>query len=83
MFKAHQDYYKYFNLFSLGWSFEEVLPFFKISEDNRDYSFAKDSIHHAVGGPQPVSQPKFITPLGKAFLVKNYLVSIVMKLKNI
>jgi choline dehydrogenase-like flavoprotein len=57
-------------LFSLGWSFEEVLPFFKISEDNRDYSFAKDSIHHAVGGPQPVSQPKFITPLGKAFLVK-------------
>jgi hypothetical protein len=42
----------------------------KVSEDNRDYSFAKDSIHHAVGGPQPVSQPKFITPLGTAFLVK-------------
>jgi len=26
-----------------GWSFEEVLPFFKISEDNRDYHIAKNT----------------------------------------
>jgi hypothetical protein len=29
--------------FYTGWSFEEVLPFFKISEDNQDYGFAKDT----------------------------------------
>lgn len=26
-----------------GWSYEEVLPFFKISEDNQDYHIAKDT----------------------------------------
>jgi hypothetical protein len=54
---------------SLGWSFEEVLPFFKISEDNQDYGFAKDTRHHAVGGLLPVSLPKFMTKLAEAFLV--------------
>ena len=58
-----------------GWSFDEVLPFFKASEDNRDYSTAKDTLFHSVGGPQPVSRPKFITPLGTAFLVKEYSLS--------
>ena len=46
-----------------------MLHFFKISEDNRDYSFAKDSEHHNVGGPQPVQLPKFMTPVSAAFLV--------------
>jgi hypothetical protein len=55
-----------------GWSYEEVLPFFKISEDNRDYIYAKDNKHHAVGGPQPVQVPKFQTPIGPAFLVRNF-----------
>jgi hypothetical protein len=57
---------------SSGWSYEEVLPFFKISEDNRDYIYAKDNKHHAVGGPQPVQVPKFQTPIGPAFLVRNF-----------
>jgi len=55
--------------FYTGWSFEEVLPFFKISEDNQDYGFAKDTRHHAVGGLLPVSLPKFMTKLAEAFLV--------------
>ena len=29
--------------FFTGWSYEDVLPFFKISEDNRDYQFAKNA----------------------------------------
>ena len=27
----------------LGWSYEEVLPFFKISEDNRDPKIARNT----------------------------------------
>jgi choline dehydrogenase-like flavoprotein len=68
-----------------GWSYDEVLHFFKISEDNRDLAFASDGFHHSVGGPQPVSRPKFITPLGTAFLVRkrfdicsNFLFSFLM-----
>jgi choline dehydrogenase-like flavoprotein len=53
-----------------GWSYDEVLPFFKIAEDNRDFAYALRSEYHSVGGPQPVSVPKFITPIGNAFLVK-------------
>ena len=29
--------------FLTGWSYEDVLPFFKISEDNRDYQIAKNT----------------------------------------
>ena len=59
------------NVSTIGWSYAEVLPFFKISEDNRDHYFAKDTEHHAVGGPQPVQVPRFYTPVGPAFLVRN------------
>lgn len=58
--------------FYIGWSYEEVLPFFKQSEDNRDYNIAKDTYHHSVGGPLPVQKPKFMTPVTDAFLVSNY-----------
>jgi len=54
---------------NIGWSFDEVLPFFKLSEDNRDYSVASDTYHHSVGGLLPVQKPKFITPVTSAFLV--------------
>ena len=52
-----------------GWSFDEVLPFFKISEDQQNYHLAKDHHFHGVGGPLPVSSPKFMTKVAEAFLV--------------
>ena len=65
----HQIIFSNNNLFIKGWSFDEVLPFFKQSEDNRDYNIAKDTYHHSVGGPLPVQKPKFMTPVTDAFLV--------------
>jgi choline dehydrogenase-like flavoprotein len=39
-----------------GWSFRDVLPYFKKSENNLDESFAADKEYHAVGGYQSVSR---------------------------
>lgn len=39
-----------------GWSFRDVLPYFKKSENNLDDSIAADKEYHAVGGYQSVSR---------------------------
>ncbi|KAH1018844.1 hypothetical protein HUJ05_006535 [Dendroctonus ponderosae] len=51
-----------------GWSYEEVLPYFKKSEDQRNPYLAKDTKHHATGGYQTVQDCPYNTPLGIAFL---------------
>ena len=33
-----------------GWGYEDVLPYFKKSENNMDKDIAKDKTHHSVGG---------------------------------
>ena len=53
------DYDTWARLGNTGWSYEDVLPFFKKSEDNR--RGADD--FHAVGGPLTVSDPGFVHPL--------------------
>ncbi|HME46568.1 GMC family oxidoreductase [Mycobacterium sp.] len=47
-----------------GWSYEEVLRYFKKAEDNER---GRDE-YHGVGGPLPVSEGRSLNPLGEAFL---------------
>ncbi|MEU1616508.1 GMC family oxidoreductase N-terminal domain-containing protein [Streptomyces sp. NPDC005722] len=47
-----------------GWSYEEVLPAFRRSEDHEPGA----SRLHGVGGPIPVTTPKDVTPLSAAFV---------------
>lgn len=47
-----------------GWSYEDVLPFFKRAEDND--SFAGPA--HASGGPLKVSSPEYVSPLTRIWL---------------
>ena len=42
-----------------GWSYDDVLPFFKKSEDQQNYEIAKDTRYHSTGGLLPVSTPTF------------------------
>lgn len=49
-----------------GWSWEEVLPYFIKSEDNRDPTVAANG-YHGVGGLLTVSSPPDATPISVAF----------------
>ncbi|CAG9861256.1 unnamed protein product [Phyllotreta striolata] len=51
-----------------GWSYEEILPYFKKSQDQRNPYLARDKRHHATGGYQTVQDNPYNTPLGIAFL---------------
>ena len=59
-----QDYDRWAELGNDGWSFDEVLPFFKISEDNER---GADEFH-AVGGPQKVSDLRLRRPIAEYFI---------------
>ncbi|UXI22343.1 POU domain protein CF1A [Sarcoptes scabiei] len=50
-----------------GWSWKEVFPYFLRSEDNQDRFYLRNGFH-ARGGYLTVSQLRFITPIGKAFM---------------
>ncbi|MGA9854979.1 MAG: GMC family oxidoreductase N-terminal domain-containing protein, partial [Gammaproteobacteria bacterium] len=47
-----------------GWSWTEVLPYFKRSENNAHYHDA----YHGTGGPQPVSDSCTDNPMHKVFM---------------
>jgi choline dehydrogenase len=49
---------------AVGWSYEEVLPYFTRAEDNN--RFANEV--HGVGGPIGVSDPDYIHPLSRVWL---------------
>ncbi|CAH1132792.1 unnamed protein product [Ceutorhynchus assimilis] len=63
-----RDYNRWASFGNEGWSYEEVLPYFKKSQDQRNPYLAKDTRHHAVGGYQTVQDNPYNTPLGIAFL---------------
>ena len=62
------DYDHWANLGNPGWSYEEVLSFFKKAEDMRDPVTAKDTYHHSVGGPLSVERLGFHTRSGEVFV---------------
>ncbi|CAH1163187.1 unnamed protein product [Phaedon cochleariae] len=50
-----------------GWSYEDVLPYFKKSEDNRNPYLARNA-YHSEGGYLTVQESPWRTPLSIAFL---------------
>jgi len=59
-----QDYDRWRELGNAGWGFDDVLPFFKKSEDN-----SRGANHyHGVGGPQKVSDLRLRRPIAEHFI---------------
>ncbi len=58
------DYDHWANLGNTGWSYEEILPYFKRSEDNQVYN----NKYHGVGGEWTISAYRYQHPLSKALL---------------
>ena len=61
---AAQDYDEWRQMGCDGWSYEEVLPYFKKSENNDTF----DDRYHGKGGPLGVSQPAAPLPICDAFI---------------
>ncbi len=61
---SRHDYDCWRGLGNPGWSFAEVLPYFKKGEDQQGGA----SEYHAVGGPVHVADLRFINPLSRAFV---------------
>ncbi|MEL6960634.1 MAG: GMC family oxidoreductase N-terminal domain-containing protein, partial [Pseudomonadota bacterium] len=61
---AAQDYDGWRQLGCAGWSYEDVLPYFKKSEDNDTYN----GRYHGTGGPLGVSMPSAPLPICDAFI---------------
>lgn len=51
-----------------GWGYEDILPYFKKSEDQRNPYLAKNKRQHSTGGYLTVQDSPYNTPLGIAFL---------------
>jgi choline dehydrogenase len=58
------DYDSWAALGNAGWTYDDVLPYFKMSEDNQ----RGEDEFHGVGGPLTVSDPLFVHPLLDAWL---------------
>ncbi|XP_034939318.1 glucose dehydrogenase [FAD, quinone]-like isoform X2 [Chelonus insularis] len=62
-----KDYDHWAEMGNQGWSYEDVLPYFKKLEDV-DYLQVKDEGLHGRGGPVPIRHPPFFTPISEAFV---------------
>lgn len=60
----HYDYDSWHATGNPGWSFSEVLPYFKKAENQERGA----SEYHSVGGPLNVADPPFPNPLSRAFI---------------
>ncbi|XP_008185220.1 glucose dehydrogenase [FAD, quinone]-like [Acyrthosiphon pisum] len=60
-----EDWTKYGHI--TGWGYDDVLPYFKKSEDNKDPSLARTA-YHSAGGYLTVSNASANTPLAEAFM---------------
>jgi choline dehydrogenase-like flavoprotein len=58
------DYDQWASLGNAGWSFSDVLPFFKRAEDNADF----DGEYHGKGGPLAVNKLRSDNPIQQTFL---------------
>ncbi len=62
------DYDRWAQLGCLGWGWDDVLPYFKKSEDSARCSPEESDEHHGTGGPLHTEQKLFSQPLVEAFL---------------
>ena len=63
-----EDFDHWARLGNYGWSYEDVLPYFKMSEDMLEPIAAKDKSHHGAGGPLGVEHPGFHTRVSDVFM---------------
>ncbi|XP_057339323.1 glucose dehydrogenase [FAD, quinone] [Microplitis mediator] len=63
-----RDFDQWESFGNTGWGYEDVLPYFKKSEDQRNPYLARDKRHHNTGGYLTVQEAPYNTPLGVAFL---------------
>ncbi|EFN64469.1 Glucose dehydrogenase [acceptor] [Camponotus floridanus] len=63
-----RDYDQWRNFGNPGWGYEDVLPFFMKSEDQRNPYLARNTKYHGTGGYLTVQDSPYVTPLGVAFL---------------
>lgn len=61
---AAQDYDEWRQMGCEGWGYDDVLPYFKKSEDNDTYH----GKYHGTGGPMGVSRPAAPLPICEAFI---------------
>ncbi len=61
------DYEQWARLGNVGWSYDEVLPYFKKSEDNRNPYLVR-TMYHGQGGYLTVQEAPWRTPLAVAFV---------------
>ncbi len=62
------DYDRWAQLGCTGWSWDDVLPYFKKSEDSARCAAGKHDDHHGLGSPLHTEQKLFSHPLVEAFL---------------
>jgi choline dehydrogenase len=60
----HADYDRWRQLGNVGWSFEDILPYFKRAENQQ----RGESEYHGTGGPLNVSNARQSDPLSDAFI---------------
>lgn len=65
------DFDHWSSLGNTGWSYKDVLPYFKKSENNLNPAIASDTQYHGKGGPQDVELDRYIDP-NTQLLMKAY-----------
>ncbi|XP_031329963.1 glucose dehydrogenase [FAD, quinone]-like, partial [Photinus pyralis] len=63
-----RDFDRWRDLGNEGWGYDDVLPYFLKSEDQRNPYLARNKKYHATGGYQTIQESPYNTPLGIAFL---------------
>lgn len=61
-----RDYDNWESLGNPGWGFEDVLPYFRKSQDQKNPYLAKNTRYHGTGGYLTVMDSPWNTPLGKS-----------------
>lgn len=64
---ASQDYDQWASLGNVGWSWADVSPYFKKLE-HEERGALRASAYHGADGPLHVADPRYVSPLTRAFL---------------
>ena len=70
-----RDYDQWAQLGNTGWSYDDVLPYFIKSEDNKNPKYAA-SKYHGIGGYLTVGEAPFRTPLADAFIQSGQVIGV-------
>lgn len=67
--RGHRDVYdSWLRDGNIGWGYDDVLPYFKKSENNKDYNSGQSLKIHGTNGPIIVQKPTEILPITKSLI---------------